>query len=89
MEPLLGGRLANVPDAIAAQMKEREPDKSVASWAFRFCGTQPRVLCTLSGMTNMDPLLDNVKTFTHFKPLTEEELDFLERMATQMMNTPP
>ena len=70
MEPLLGGRLANVPEAIAAQMKEREPDKSVASWAFRFCGTQPRVLCTLSGMTNMDPLLDNVKTFTHFKPLT-------------------
>ncbi len=88
MEPLLGGRLANVPDAIARQMKEREPDKSVASWAFRFCGTQPRVLCTLSGMTNMDPLLDNVKTFTHFKPLTEEELDFLERMATQMMEYP-
>ena len=88
MEPLLGGRLANVPEAIAAQMKEREPDKSIASWAFRFCGTYPRVLCTLSGMTNMAPLLDNVKTFTHFKPLTEEELDFLERMATQMMEYP-
>ena len=88
MEPLLGGRLANVPEAIATQMKEREPDKSIASWAFRFCGTHPRVLCTLSGMTNMDPLLDNVKTFTHFKPLTEEELDFLERMATQMMEYP-
>ena len=88
MEPLLGGRLANVPDAIATQMKEREPDKSVASWAFRFCGTHPRVLCTLSGMTNMDPLLDNVKTFTHFKPLTDEELEFLERMATQMMEYP-
>ena len=88
MEPLLGGRLANVPDAIARQMKEREPDKSVASWAFRFCGTHPRVLCALSGMTNMDPLLDNVKTFTHFKPLTEEELEFMERMATQMMEYP-
>ena len=88
MEPLLGGRLANVPDAIAAQMKEREPDKSIASWAFRFCGTHPRVLCALSGMTSMDPLLDNVKTFTHFKPLNEEELDFLERMATQMMEYP-
>lgn len=88
MEPLLGGRLANVPDAIAKQMKEREPDKSIASWAFRFCGTYPRVLCALSGMTNMDPLLDNVKTFTHFKPLTEEELEFMERMATQMMEYP-
>lgn len=88
MEPLLGGRLANVPDAIATQMKEREPDKSIASWAFRFCGTYPRVLCTLSGMTSMDPLLDNIKTFGHFKPLTEEELDFLERMATQMKEYP-
>ena len=88
MEPLLGGRLANVPDAIARQMKEREPDKSIASWAFRFCGTYPRILCALSGMTNMDPLLDNVKTFTHFKPLNEEELDFLERMATQMKEYP-
>jgi hypothetical protein len=88
MEPLLGGRLANVPDAIAQQMKEREPDKSIASWAFRFCGTHPRILCALSGMTNMDPLLDNLKTFTHFKPLDEEELEFMERMATQMMEYP-
>ncbi len=88
MEPLLGGRLANVPAGIARQMKEREPDMSIASWAFRFCGTFPRVLCTLSGMTSMDPLQDNIKTFGHFKPLTDEELDFLERMATQMKEYP-
>ena len=83
-----GGRLANVPESIARHMKEREPLKSIASWAFRFCGTYPRVLCTLSGMTNMDPLVDNIKTFTHFKPLTDEELVFLEEMATQMMEYP-
>ena len=88
MEPLLGGRLANVPAEIARQMKEREPDKSIASWAFRFCGTYPGVMCTLSGMTNMEPLKDNIQTFGHFKPLTEEELDFLERMATQMKEYP-
>ena len=88
MEPLLGGRLANVPEGIASQLKAREPEMSVASWAFRFCGTYPRVLCALSGMTSMDPLMDNVKTFTHFKPLTEEELAFLERMATQMKEYP-
>lgn len=88
MEPLLGGRLANVPDGIARQMKEREPDKSLASWAFRFCGSYPRVLCILSGMTSMDPLLDNIDTFTHFKPLSGEELDFLERMAKWMEDYP-
>ena len=88
MEPLLGGRLANVPESIAHQMKQREPDMSIASWAFRFCGSHERILCTLSGMTSMDPLLDNVKTFTHFRPLTEEELVFMEEMATQMMEYP-
>ena len=88
MEPLLGGRLANVPENIARQMKSREPQKSIASWAFRFCGSYPRVLCTLSGMTSMDPLLDNIRTFGHFQPLNEEELAFLERMATEMMDYP-
>ena len=88
MEPLLGGRLASVPDDIAAEMKAREPDRSIASWAFRFCGTYPRVLCTLSGMTNMDPLLDNLKTFTDFKPLTDEELAFLEEMVFKMKAYP-
>ena len=88
MEPLLGGRLARVPEGITRQMKEREPDKSVASWAFRFCATYPRVLCVLSGMTNMDPLKENIETFGHFQPLTEEEIEFLEHMATQMMEFP-
>ncbi|MBQ9584068.1 MAG: aldo/keto reductase [Bacteroidales bacterium] len=88
MEPLLGGRLAGVPDGIAKQMKQREPDRSVASWAFRFCGSYPRVLCILSGMASMDPLLDNLDTFTDFKPLNQEELDFLERMAKWMEDYP-
>ena len=88
MEPLLGGRLARVPEGITRQRKEREPDKSVASWAFRFCATYPRVLCVLSGMTNMDPLKENIETFGHFQPLTEEEIEFLEHMATQMMEFP-
>ncbi len=88
MEPLLGGRLAKIPENIATQMKAREPEKSVASWAFRFCGTYPGVLCILSGMTSMDPLMENVQTFSHFQALTEEELEFLEQMATQMMEYP-
>ena len=88
MEPLLGGRLANVPEGISRQLKEREPQKSIASWAFRFCGSFPRVLCILSGMASMDPLLDNINTFGHFQPLTEEELEFMERMAVLMKEYP-
>lgn len=88
MEPLQGGRLANVPANIATQLKEREPDRSVASWAFRFVGSYPRILTALSGMTGMAPLEDNLATFLHFQPLTGEELDFLEKMATLMMEYP-
>ena len=88
MEPLLGGRLANVPESISAQLRQREPDKSAASWAFRFCGSYPRVLCILSGMTNMDVLTENVGTFSHFQPLNEEEVEFMERMAVQYKEFP-
>ena len=81
MEPLLGGRLSDVPVPVAEQFKEREPSRSIASWAFRFVGTMPGVLTALSGMTYMEHLQDNISTFEHFKPLTDEELVFLEEMA--------
>ena len=88
MEPLLGGRLSNVPGPVANFLKERAPGKSVASWAFRFCGTYPRVLTALSGMTYMEHLVDNCDTYCHFKPLNQEELDFLEEMALLIRDFP-
>lgn len=88
MEPLLGGRLANVPVHIADRLKERAPQNSVASWAFRFAGTHPGVLCVLSGMTYMEHLVDNLKSFSPLKPLDEEELTFLEETATLMQEYP-
>ena len=86
MEPLLGGRLANVPDAIVAKMKEREPEKSVASWAFRFAGTPEKVLTVLSGMSYMEHLRDNISTYAPLKPLTKEEVKFLEDIANDIYN---
>lgn len=88
MEPLLGGRLSKVPDHIAERLLERNPDGSVASWAFRFAGTHPGVLCVLSGMTYMEHLQDNLKTYSPLVPLTEEELAFLDETADLMMNYP-
>ena len=88
MEPLLGGRLSSVPKVVADQFKEREPDASVASWAFRFCGSKPRVLTALSGMTYMEHLHDNLKTVLNFKPLTDEEMDFLKEAAGLIKNYP-
>lgn len=88
MEPLQGGRLSRIPENVAARMKEREPDKSVASWAFRFVGSHPRILTVLSGMTYMEHLVDNLETFTGFEYLTEEEMAFLEEMAVLMREYP-
>lgn len=77
MEPLLGGRLANPTEGVARRLKERDPQSSLASWAFRFVGSYPRVLTALSGMVYMEHLQDNLKTFMDFKPLSEDELKFL------------
>lgn len=88
MEPLLGGRLANVPEHIVARFKEREPERSVASWAFRFCGTFPNILAVLSGMTYKEHLLDNLDSFCPLDPLDEEELEFLGKTADLMVEYP-
>ena len=85
MEPLPGGRLSNVPDNIVARLKQREPERSVASWAFRFAGSFPDVLTVLSGMTRMEHLQDNLRTYSPLKPLSEEEFNFLQDTATMMM----
>lgn len=85
MEPLLGGRLSNVPDNIVAKLKERAPESSVASWAFRFAGSFPDVLTVLSGMTRMEHLQDNLRTYSPLNPLTDEEFTFLQQTATMMM----
>lgn len=88
MEPLLGGRLSNVHDHIAAKLKQRSPESSVASWAFRFAGTFPGVLTVLSGMTYMEHLQDNLRTYSPLEPLTDNDLAFLEETAVQMLRYP-
>lgn len=88
MEPLLGGRLSKVPEHIAERLQERDPGSSVASWAFRFAGSPEGVLTVLSGMTYQEHLEDNLKTYSPLKPLSEEELDFLEETAVLMSEYP-
>ena len=88
MEPLRGGALSDVPAQIADQLKEREPERSIASWAFRYVGSFPRVLTALSGMTYMEHLVDNLETYLDFQPLDDEEKKMLLDIATQMEDYP-
>ena len=85
MEPLLGGRLANLPDYIVKQMKEREPETPVARWAFRYAGTPEGILTVLSGMTYMEHLEQNVATYSPLRPITPEEDEFLMKVAEQFV----
>ena len=86
MEPLLGGRLANVPQYVVNELKQREPEKSIASWAFRYAGTPEGVLTVLSGMTFMEHLKDNLLSYCPLVPLSESEQQLLDtKIAHQMM----
>ena len=85
MEPLLGGRLARFNHAVASKLKGLDPAASVASWALRFCGTYPRVLTILSGMTYKHHLEENVATLSPLKPLSPHELETLEEAARLML----
>jgi uncharacterized protein len=85
MEPLLGGRLASPNHVAQAMMKQANPDASFASWAFRFAGSFPDVLTVLSGMTYMEHLQDNLRTYSPLVPLTDKEQQMLVGVAKTML----
>lgn len=89
MEPLLGGRLAKVPDHVVAHLKQRRHENSVASWAFRYAGSMPNVLCVLSGMTYMEHLEDNLRTYCPLEPLDEEDVKWLEGETASLIISYP
>lgn len=84
MEPLKGGVIVNPNDEIRNEFKEFDPDKSIASFAIRFCASLEHVKIVLSGMSNMDDLLDNCNTYDNFEVLDNEEKAFLEKMALKL-----
>ena len=84
MEPLKGGVIVNPNDEIRNDFREFNPDKSIASFALRFCASLKHVKIVLSGMSKMEDLLDNCDTFENFEVLSEEETEFLERMTEKL-----
>ena len=81
MEPLKGGTLASVPPEVEALFRTRRPELSVASWGIRFAASQEGVETVLSGMSNLEQLLDNTSYMQNLEPMDEEELSLCKKAA--------
>ena len=88
MEPLRGGAFGRMAQELTDQLKAVRPDDSTARWAFRWVGSYPNVLTTLSGMNRMEHLVDNVQTFSPLEACTEAENKLLAEIADQMAGFP-
>jgi len=88
MEPLRGGALARMDDELVQRLAALRPDDSPAKWAFRWVGSHPNILTTLSGMNQMSHMQENVATFSPLDPCTEAENKVLEEIADVMAGVP-
>lgn len=85
MEPLRGGKLASLAPENEAKLKALRPDEGIPAWAFRYLQSIPSVVVTLSGMSNMEQMKENIATFETDKPLNETELETLHAIAQGMV----
>lgn len=83
MEPVRGGNLANLPDDVAQILKDLNGG-SEASYAIRYCASFEGIFMTLSGMSNMEQMKDNMSFMKEFKPLDEKEKEALKQVTEKL-----
>jgi predicted aldo/keto reductase-like oxidoreductase len=89
MEPVRGGKLAVMSPENERKLKEARPSESAAAWGFRWLQTLPRLGVILSGMTTIDQVADNIKTFERNKPLNSAELALYEEIISGLADMIP
>ena len=89
MEPVRGGKLANLKEADAAALKGLRPQESSVAWCFRFLQGLPNVKMILSGMSDMQQMRENISTFEEKKPLLHGEEAVLMQIAEGMKQSIP
>lgn len=86
MEPVKGGSLAAFAPDIADKFHAHDPQASMASFALRWVGTLPNVKVILSGMSTMEQVEDNIRTFENFRPMSEAEQATVNEVV-ELMNS--
>lgn len=91
MEPIRGGRLSNPPEKVAKEWAEAPFKRSPQEWALRWVWNHPEVAVTLSGMSKMQHVVENVAAAAHSQPrnLTSNELKIIERARDAYMASGP
>ena len=89
MEPVRGGRLANLTKEEMSRLESFRPGSSAASWAFYWLQGLTGVKMVLSGMSNLEQMVENIRTFEERKSLTEQENQVLLELAEGMKNSVP
>lgn len=79
MEPVKGGSLVNLPEE-AKKVLEDLRGGSPASYAIRFVAGFPGILMVLSGMSDMEQMLDNTSFMADFQPLNEKEMAAIQKV---------
>ncbi|MBQ7353338.1 MAG: aldo/keto reductase [Clostridia bacterium] len=78
MEPIRGGRLSKLSENELYDISKIRNENHIAT-AFRFIQAIPEVIVTLSGMSNMKQLKENIEIFNEEKPLSKAE--FVQALA--------
>ncbi len=85
MEPLRGGRLANLPEEAKNALESIREDETAVSMAFRYLQSFPQVKVVLSGMSNLEQISDNIRIFSESKPTSDEENARLYGVASKLV----
>ncbi len=85
MEPLRGGRLVTLSKEDTEKLHNLRPEEPVPAWAFRFLQSIPSVTMVLSGMSNLEQMQENIRTFEDEKPLNPQEMKALLCIADTMV----
>jgi len=80
MEPLLGGKLANLTPKASEPFRNANPLKTAADWALGWVWNHDEVTCVLSGMTNTAQTAANIRAASEFAPLSDADLGIYDKV---------